>query len=144
MKLLIIKTGEVKEVPDGYATNYLLPKKLALPATHGVVTAFKTEQAARSEKRARSAEHAYADKALLESGQLLVHGRTNTSGKLFGGIGPKELADLILKKKKLHIPPSHIVIKKHIKTLGTFQATVALNAGLHATITINVQPSDES
>ncbi len=138
MKVILRSTGEIKEVSDGYARNHLLPRGLAVPASHGALAHTTMVETQKKEKRNRNVERAQALLKILESSHLLIHARASDTGTLFGGIGPKELSAYILKKKKLMIDPVSIKLKEHIKKVGEYIVPLEIE-GFHAHLKVRIE-----
>lgn len=143
MKVIFTKTGEIKEVRTGYAVNYLIPNKLVLPATNLNVEQTRAGFEKIKNKRAGDLEKLKEWKHILAKEPLIVHAPALDSGKLFGGFGPKEIAQLIAKKKKISVSPSSIKLEKRLKSLGSFDIPVQLGHGVNAQLKVHVEKLQE-
>ena len=133
------KKGELHEVSDGYARNFLLPKKLAKPATVQAVGEMKAKQAsdafhAEEERKAALALAEKLNKVVVE-----VHAKAGAGGRLYGTVTTKEIADAMsgqvgmpIDKKKVSLPAGEI------KQYGVYEATVKLMAGIAANVRVKV------
>jgi large subunit ribosomal protein L9 len=133
------KKGELHEVSDGYARNFLLPKKLAKPATVQAVGEMKAKQASDAfhAEEERKAALALAEK--LNKVVVSVHAKAGANGKLYGTVTTKEIAEAMsgqvgmpIDKKKVSLPAGEI------KQYGVYEATVKLMAGIAANVRVKV------
>lgn len=131
------KKGEVKNVPDGYANNFLLPKGLAIPASNQAMNDLNNKNAASQHHKDEEIAAAKAQKDKLEGAVIKVGAKAGESGRLFGAVTTKEIADEINKAFNLQIDKRK-VSTKDIKDIGTFSAEVKVYQGIVAKITIEV------
>ena len=127
------------EVADGYARNFLFPKKLAVPATPGALTQMG-KRAERNRSR-HEAERGQAQelKAKLDSQTLTILADASEEGKLFGSISVSEVAAALNEQLGLEIDKKKINLNEHIKTVGEHSATIKVHADLNAHLKILVQ-----
>jgi len=133
--------GEAVDVSPGYLRNYLVPRKLAQPATAGAL-----EEAQRRHEAAVKAEKARAEReaqaaGLLSKTVLTIHQKAGEDGKLFGSVGPKEIADAIREARDLRIDRRRIRLETPIRETGTFMVEIDLAGG--ATASVKTIVSDE-
>ena len=130
------KKGQIKNVPDGYARNFLLARKLAAIATPASVTHLKQEDD--KKKLQTSLEKQVVQKLAndIDGKRIIIKARAK-DGKLFGSITAKEIA-LEIKKLGVLIPEKAIAAE-HIKDLGEKKVTISLDFGIKATITLAVE-----
>jgi large subunit ribosomal protein L9 len=130
------KKGEVKEVSEGYARNFLLPKGLVKEATDGNVKV--ATQQKQSEQRKKDQEKANAEQlgARLSEMTLILKAHSGGTGKLFGAITNKQISDA-LAELKIDIDKKKIFLDEPLKMLGTFVVTVKLHSAV--TVKLNVQ-----
>ena len=128
------KKGELVEVSDGYARNYLLPRKLAVQATADNVNAMKLKEKARLAQieKEKAAAKELAEK--LQSCVVKVAARAGGGGKLFGAVTSKEIADALLEQHGLEIEKNKIVQGDPIKTFGSFEVKCKLGHEINGTI----------
>lgn len=146
MKVLFIKDlagqgrkGELKEVSEGYALNYLVKQKFAIVAT-SKVQQHKTQDEEKVKHGAEKAKKiASAMKTDLEKQVFTIRSRIGASGKLFGAIREKDIADAIQHKCSYKIDVKSISIPTPIKTTGAHTASIALPANTNSTIHIQVE-----
>ena len=119
--------GEAVDVSPGYLRNYLLPRRLAQPATKGALEA--------AERRAReAAERAEETAALLSKTVLTIQHRAGEDGKLYGSVTTKEIADAIGEARGLRIDRKKIRLEDPIRDVGTYRIDVELSGGSTARI----------
>lgn len=113
------KKGELKEVSDGYARNFLLPKKLAKEATTDNLNTFKMQEKAKAAQIAREKAEAQENAKKLESIVVKIPAKAGANGKLFGAVTSKEISEA-LKQLGMNIEKNKIVLAEPIKTYGAF------------------------
>jgi large subunit ribosomal protein L9 len=126
--------GEPVDVSPGYLRNYLIPRKLAAPATPGAL-----EQAQRRQAEIEKAEKARAEReeqaaSLLSKTVLTIYQRAGEDGKLFGSVGAKEIADAIQDARDLRIDRRKIRLEQPIREIGTHMVEIELADGAIATV----------
>ena len=132
------KKGQLIEASDGYARNYLLPRKLAVEATADNVNKMKMQDKAR--KAAEKAEaQAVAEK--LKSCTVQIKAKAGNGGRLFGAVTSKEIADTLKAQHGLEINKAKIVQEEPIKSFGTY--TLKCKLGYEVTGTVKVVVSEE-
>jgi large subunit ribosomal protein L9 len=128
------RRGDPVDVSPGYLRNYLVPRKLAQPATPGAL-----EEAQRRREAAEKAEVARAEReaqaaGLLSKTVLTIHQRAGEDGKLFGSVGPKEIADAIREARDLRIDRRKIRLEEPLREVGTFMVEIELADGATAAV----------
>ncbi len=133
------KAGEVINVSDGYARNFLFPKGLAKEATAANMNAYKNKKSA--EKHHQQVEEQAARE--LASGiremSVTVIAKTGEGGRLFGSISSQQIADALNKEHGLKIDKKKINLKEHIKELGEYTVQVKLYAGIASPLKVIVK-----
>lgn len=126
--------GQAIDVSPGYLRNYLIPRKLAQPATAGALeeAVRRTEAAERAEK-ARAQREAEAA-GLLTKTVLTIHQRAGEDGKLFGSVGAKEITDALRDARDLRIEKKRVRLDQPIRELGTFMVEIELSDGTVAAV----------
>ncbi len=114
------KKGELKDVSDGYARNFLLPKKLAKEATADNLNTFKLQEKARAAQIAREKAEANENVKKLDSLVVKVSAKAGTNGRLFGAVTNKEISEALAKQHGMNIEKNKIVLAEPIKTYGAF------------------------
>ena len=130
------RSGDVKEVSEGHARNFLLPRKLALPATTVALERVQKEQQEKQAKVSKEHERASMLKHKLEAKKFSF--KAKASGKnLFAAVSPKQIAEE-LTKSGIEISPNDINIKKPIKSLGSHEVLVGLAFDVEALLNLEV------
>lgn len=133
------KKGEVKEVPDGYANNFLIKNKKAEPATNANVSALRGQKKAADREAAEEKAEAEALKAKLEDDKTVVElkAKAGTDGRLFGAISSKQVVEALEKQFGLKIDKRKMDMKEPIRALGYRTVTVKLHYDVEAKIRIH-------
>jgi len=135
------KKGQMVDVSDGYARNYLLPKKLALPATADNLNAMKQQAAALKAQQAREKAEAEAIAEKLESILVKIPAKAGESGRLFGSVTNKEISDALNAQCGMDIAKNKLVLAEPIKQFGTYEVKARL--GYEVTGTVHVLVTEE-
>jgi large subunit ribosomal protein L9 len=133
------KSGELKDVADGYARNYLIPRKLAVPAAGGAYRAWQHDIASREEKRKREREEAEIAAQRISSTTLTLGVKVGEGGKLYGSITAKDIADA-LGRRGIEVDRHKVDLEEPLKTLGTYKVAVRVYPGLTPEVTVAVEP----
>jgi large subunit ribosomal protein L9 len=133
------KSGEMKSVADGYATNFLIPQKLAVPAAGGAYRAWQHDIASREEKRQREREEAEIATNRISSTTLTMGVKVGEGGKLYGSITSKDIADA-LSRRGIEIDRHKIELEEPLKSLGTYKVAVKVYSGMTSEVTVVVEP----
>lgn len=136
--------GDVVDVKDGYARNFLLPRGLATPWTKGGQRQLDQIRAARSKRSIATLEEAQSLKASLESKPLVISERAGENGRLFGAVTSKEIAEGIKEMFDKDIDRRTVEFPTPIKALGEHKATVRLHEDVFATLLVQVIASKAS
>jgi large subunit ribosomal protein L9 len=144
MKVILLKdvdslgrAGDVREVKDGHARNYLMPRGLAAPATASSLQALEQTKAAAGRREARVNEELLALKSRLESLVVEVRARAGGDGRLFGSVTAQDVADAI-QAKGADISKKQIELEEPIKTTGFYKVPVRLHPRHTAKVEVNV------
>ncbi len=149
MKVILIKdlkgtgfAGDIVNVSDGYARNYLFPKGLAKEASAQNINIAKQQQQA-NEKR-RMLERLSAEEAAkkLTGLKVVIKAKCGENGRLFGSITAKEISDAILEQHGIEVEKKRIVMNDHIKELGETKLSVKVYAGISADIIVSVEAAE--
>lgn len=129
--------GDIEEVSDGYARNFLLPKKLAAPATE---SAMKLALAAKSKQieAEKSEQEKIKELAKIIAGKKIVIKAKEKKGKLFGSITAKNIAQE-LKKEKLEIPEKSIILESPLKETGEYEIKIRLEQGIETSLMLTIE-----
>ena len=133
------KSGELKEVAEGFARNFLLARKLAVPATGGAFRAWQHDIASREDKRKREREDADIAATRIASTTLTMGVKVGEGGKLYGSITTKEIAEA-LARRGIVVDRHKIELEEPLKSLGTYKVAVKVLAGLTPEVTVVVEP----
>jgi large subunit ribosomal protein L9 len=133
------KTGEMKTVADGYATNFLIPQQLAVPASGGAYRAYQHDIASREDKRKREREEAEIAATRIASTTLTMGVKVGEGGKLYGSINNQDIAEA-LGRRGIAIDKHKIDLEQPIKSLGTYKVAIKVAAGMTPEVTIVVEP----
>lgn len=136
--------GEVVEVKDGYANNFLIPQGIAMPATAGNINQMELVKKAAQKVEAKNIEEAgkVGDKLAGLKLQFVV--KTGEEGKLYGSITNKDLAEKIVEVKNMDIDRKKIDLAEHIKELGEYDVDIKLYKDIRAQVKVIVEPDEES
>lgn len=126
--------GEPVDVSPGYLRNYLIPRKLAAPATPGALEQAQRRQAALEKAEKARAEREEQAASLLSKTVLTIYQRAGEDGKLFGSVGVKEIADAIQDARDLRIDRRKIRLEQSIREIGTHMVEIELTDGAIATV----------
>lgn len=126
--------GQAVDVSPGYLRNYLIPRKLAQPATPGALEeAVRLREAAEKAEKLRTEREAEAA-GLLSKTVLTIHQRAGEDGKLFGSVGPKEIVDALRDARDLRIEKRKVRLEQPLRELGTFMVEIELADGTVAAV----------
>ena len=126
--------GEPVDVSPGYLRNYLIPRKLAAPATPGALERAQQRQAAAEKSAQLRAEREEQAASLLSKTVLTIHQRADDGGKLFGSVGPKEIVDAIQEARDLRIDRRKVRLEQPIREVGTHMVEIELADGTVASV----------
>lgn len=132
------KKGEMKEVSDGYARNYLLPRKLASEATPDMINAFKLKEKAKKAQMEREKAQAEENAKRLEGIQVTISARAGQGGRLFGAITSQEISDALREQHGIEIEKNKIVQSELIKSFGSFEVKAKLGYEVSGKISVLV------
>jgi large subunit ribosomal protein L9 len=133
------KSGELKDVADGYARNFLIRQKLAVPAAGGAYRAWQHDIASREEKRKREREEAEIAATRIGSTTLTMGVKVGDGGKLYGSITAKDIADA-LGRRGIAVDRHKVDLEEPLKSLGTYKVAVRVYAGMAPEVTVVVEP----
>ncbi len=132
------KKGELVNVSDGYARNFLMPRKLAKEADAQAINELKNAEQSRLHKIAVETEQAKASAKMLEGQTLVMTAKAGQGGRLFGSVTSKEVANEIKQKFSLAVDKRKVVLESDIKAFGTYKCEVKLYTGISANINVKV------
>lgn len=132
------KKGEMKEVSDGYARNYLLPRKLANEATTDNINAMKLKEKAKAAQIAREKEQALENAKKLDAVMVTIRAKAGNGGKLFGAVTSQEISDALKEQHGIEIKKNKVVQAEPIKTYGVYDIKAKLGYEISGTIHLQV------
>ena len=133
------KKGQMLEVSDGYARNFMLPKKLAIEATTDNVNTMRMNDKAAAEKAARERAEAVETSKKLKELTLVVKAKGGGAGRLFGSVTNQEIADALKASTGINLDKRKIVISDPIKNVGTYTVQCKLGYEINAPLTVKVE-----
>lgn len=133
------KKGEMINVSDGYARNFLFPRKLAQEATADNINTMRMNDKAKREKEQRAREEAAAMSAKLRELTLTVLAKGGGAGRLFGSVTSQEISDALKAQEGMDLDRRKIVIEDPIKTVGLYTVKVKLGFGIDAPLKVDVK-----
>ncbi len=132
------KKGELLEINDGYARNYVLPKKLGVEATEANMNTLKLQKANQEKIAKETLEKAQEFGKALESKKVKLSVKVGEGGKVFGAITAKEIAKVALEQHGMEIDKKKIQLPEAIKSSGTYEVPVKLHPQVTAKLTVDV------
>lgn len=133
------KKGDVINCSDGYARNFLFPKKLAVEATSGAMTELNNHKASIEHKRAVNRENSQELKKRIEAAKVVISAKCGDNGKLFGAVTSMDIEVAIKDQIGIEVEKRKIVLKDSIKTTGNYEATVKLFEDISAKLKIEIK-----
>ena len=133
------KKGTMIEVSDGYARNFMLPRKLAVEATADAINTMKMNDKATAERIAREKAEALEISKKLRAMTLTVKAKGGGAGRLFGSVTNQEIADALEKNGGIKLDKRKIVIADPIKSVGTYTVTCKLGYEINAPLTVKIE-----
>ena len=133
------KKGQMIEVSDGYARNFMLPKKLAIEATADAINTMKMNDKATQERIAREKAEALETSKKLRAMTLTVKAKGGGAGRLFGSVTNQEIADALAKNAGIKLDKRKIVISDPIKSVGPYTVTCKLGYEINAPLTVKIE-----
>ena len=133
------KKGQMIEVSDGYARNFMLPKKLAIEATPDAINTMRMNDKATQERIAKEKAEALALSKKLREMTLVVTAKGGGAGRLFGSVTNQEIADALEKNSGIKLDKRKIVIADTIKSIGTYTVTCKLGYEISAPLTVKIE-----
>ncbi len=133
------KKGQMLEISDGYARNFLLPKKLAIEATPDAINTMHMNDKAAAERAAKERAEALEISHKLREMTLVVTAKGGGAGKLFGSVTSQEIADALKAKSGIAIVKRKIVLSDSIKNVGTYTVQCKLGYEITAPLTVKIE-----
>ena len=133
------KKGQMLEVSDGYARNFMLPKKIAIEATPDAINTMRMNDKATQERIAKEKAAALELSKQLREMTLVVTAKGGGAGRLFGSVTNQEIADSLKAKAGITLDKRKIVIADPIKNVGTYTVTCKLGYEINAPLTVKIE-----
>lgn len=133
------KRGQMIEVSDGYARNYMLPRKLAVPATTDNVNTMRMTDRAQQEKRQKEREEAFETANRMKEITVTVRAKGGGAGRLFGSVTTQEIADALKKEHGIVLDKRRIVMEETIKTVGEYRVKCKLGYEITAELKLRIE-----
>lgn len=137
------KSGQVVNVADGYARNFLLPRKLAIQADAGALAAVEKKRKVLEAKGEKLLAEAQEIAEKINNLQVKVTGKAGSGTKLYGSVTNQEIADALMAQHSISVDKRKIHITDPIKSIGTFEVPIKLHHDVTATIHVEVAAQSE-
>ena len=148
MKLVLLsdvkalgKRGDVVDVADGYARNFLLPRKLAGEADRGALAQLEAQHKARERRDAQELADARELAARIESAKLVVKAKAGENGKLFGAVTNADVASALAAALSISVDKHRIGLSGQIKALGSYPVQIKLQKNVVAKASVEIVPA---
>ena len=132
------KKGQMVEVSEGYARNFLLPRKLAIVATTDAINTMNLKEKARRAEEARQKAEAEATAEKLKECQVKLTAKAGNGGRLFGAVTTKEISEGLKAQFSIDIPKQKLVLDEPIKAFGSYQVKAKLGFEVVGTVYVSV------
>ena len=132
------KKGQMIDAAEGYARNYLLPRKLAIPATADAINTMNLKEKARKAEEARQKAEAEATAEKLKECMVKLTAKAGNGGRLFGAVTTKEFSDGLRQQFGIDIPKQKLVLDEPIKAFGSYQVKAKLGFEVNGTVYVSV------
>jgi large subunit ribosomal protein L9 len=132
------RRGDIVKVAGGFARNFLLPEGRTIVATDGVAGQAEQMRKGRDLRESQDRGAAESQAQILAGAVIPMSARAGGGGRLFGSIGPADVAEAIKASKGVEVDRKHVVMPEHIKETGSFDVTVELFAGVATVVTLEV------
>ncbi len=139
----VARAGEVKDVAEGYARNYLIPRRLAVVATEAVIEQVKARQAAEARRAAREAEELRELAARLEGLTVTVRARAGKEGRLYGSVTAADIAEAIAAQVGRPVDRRRVELAEPIRKTGEYRVVVRLGRDLAPRVNVAVVGQEE-
>ena len=134
------KKNQIINANDGYARNFLFPKKLAIEANKENMLKLEAKQASNAHKKNLEIEEFKKQAEKINSITLTLNVKAGENGKIFGGITAKEISQELKNKQNIDIDKKKIVLKETIKNIGRFTVDIKFGEGVNAKLALNIMP----
>lgn len=134
----VAKAGDVKEVSDGYARNYLIPKKLGAPASTSVTQVIESKRRASARKQAQAEAEMIALGKEIESKEITIEAKKGAKDRIYGSVTAADIATALAKQTKIKIDKKKIEIAEPIRQIGKHEVTIRLSAEVTPKLKVTV------
>lgn len=134
------RTGDVKNVAGGFARNYLLPRKLAAPATAHYITIATAKATKEARRQGKLDEDAQRLLPQVDGKSITIEVRVGDQNKMFGSVTARDITEKLIEATKIDFEHRQIDLKQPIRELGAHPVKVKLTRNVIATVTVNVEP----
>jgi large subunit ribosomal protein L9 len=135
------KKGDVIEVSEGYARNFLLPQKLAIPATATNINTASQQKSSEARKQQRILDEANMLASQLSKLEVTIMVKMGEGGKLFGSVTAKDIADALVAQHSLEVDKRKIELKEAIKAVGTYPVSIKVHPEVNSRIQVHIKAS---
>ena len=132
------KKGQMVEVSEGYGRNFLLPRKLAIPATADAINTMNLKEKAKKAEEARMKAEAQEIAEKLKECTVKLTAKAGNGGRLFGAVTTKEISDGLQKQFGINIPKQKLVLDEPIKAFGGYQVKAKLGFEINGIVKVSV------
>ena len=132
------KKGELKEVSEGYARNFLLPRKLATEATRDNLNAYAQKEKAKRAQELRERQAAEENAARLKDIVVTIRAKAGSNGRLFGSVTSQEIAEALMEQHGIAVEKNRIVQAEPIKAFGSYEVKCKFGFGIDGTLNLLV------
>ena len=133
------KKGDIKEVSDGYARNYMIPKGFAQEATSQNINTLNQKNSSKEHKLEIEKQEALKIKQALENNKLIIKAKAGEGQKLFGSITSKDIEEELKKQKNIILDKKKIDLKEPIKMIGSFSVKLKLFTGIVCDLQVEIE-----
>ena len=133
------KKGDVINVSDGYANNFLIKKGLAVMATNENMNILKNKNASEEHKRQVELDNAKELKGKLDGKEVVLSTKAGEGGKLFGSVTSMDIADAVKKSLGIEVDKRKVLLKDNIKTAGIYEVEIKLHKDVTAKVKVNIK-----
>ena len=134
------KKDQIINASDGYARNFLLPKKLAVPADKGNMAELKARQNSKQYRKDQDKQKAENLAEKISQIMIKIKVRVGESGKIFGGVSSKDISEILKKEHKIEVDKKKVELKEPIKVLGITIVKIKLYEGIYGKLKVDVIP----
>lgn len=133
------KKGDIVTVAEGYARNFLIPRKLAVVASESKLKELSDQKASQVRKKEKAEDEARLMAARMEGLKVIVKTKSGEGGRLFGAVNNKDISENLAAQHGINIDKKKIILKEPIKTQGQFPIIIKLHQAVQASINVVVQ-----